>query len=296
MVIAHKPNRSRFNHCSNRSLGQSNMGILGRPQGLFDLHNSDSCVGSMLKRSDVVEILGVTESDIQSVPFKNWNGIEAIDERELQKLWYAGVLPNSPSAKIGNASVSLDEMILVKLIGLAYPNATVEHQVPWGRKRVDLKVSMDGVSKLVEFHGPGHFAPSRYNSSPEHPSIRKAEIENKFGIECVLWPYWMQRCISNVRAIFDNNVKGLGVLWSTNVHFGSFVFPDSAQLIESINGRFRAARDGGCGYFYGPDTENRNNPEHPIISQIRQGKKSIEIILPRGRTGIEQWIPLSLAA
>jgi hypothetical protein len=132
------------------------MGILGRPQGLFELHSSDSCVGSMLSKSDVVEILGVTESDLQSVPFKNWNGIEAIDERDLQKLWYASAIPNSPPSKIGNASVSLDEMILVKLVEIAYPNATIEHQVPWGRRRVDLKISVDGVSKLVEFHGPSH--------------------------------------------------------------------------------------------------------------------------------------------
>ncbi len=272
------------------------MRILGRPQGLFELHSSDSCVGSMLSKSDVVEILGVTESDLQSVQFKNWNGIEAIDERDLQKLWYASAIPNSPPAKIGNASVSLDEMILVKLVEIAYPNAAIEHQVPWGRRRVDLKISVDGVSKLVEFHGPSHFALSRYNSSPEHPSIRKAEIENHFGMECVLWPYWIQRCISNVRAIFDNDVNGLGVLWSTNVHFGTFVFPDSAQVIESINNRFRAARDGGCGYFYGPNTEGRNNPEHPVIAQIQQGKKSIDLLLPRGHNNIEQWVPLCLVA
>lgn len=185
-------------------------------------------------------------------------------------------------------------MILVKLIELAYPSATVEHQVPWGRRRADLKVSVDSVSKLVEFHGPSHFAPSRYNSSPEHPSIRKAEIENHFGIECVLWPYWIQRCISNVRAIFDNDVNGLGVLWSTNVHFGTFVFPDSAQVIDSINDRFRATRDDGYGYFYGPDTENRNNPEHPIISQIQQGKKRIDLLLPRGHTSVERWVPLCI--
>lgn len=270
------------------------MGILGRPQGLFALHDSDSCVGSMLSKSDVVEILGVSESDLQSVPFKDWNGVDAIDEREIQKLWYTRAIPNSPPPKIGNASVSLDEMILVKLVEIAYPDAIVEHQVPWGRKRVDLRVTVGDASKLIEFHGPSHFAPSQYNSNPEHPSIRKEEIENHFGVECILWPYWIQRCISNVRAIFDNDVEGLGVLWSTNVHFGSFVFPDSAQVIENINNRFRAGRDGGCGYFYGPDTENRNNPEHPIISQIQRGKKSIELLLPRGHSNISQWVPPKL--
>lgn len=272
------------------------MGILGRPQGLFELHRSDSCVGSMLSKNDVVEILGVTEIDIRSVPFTNWNGIEAIDERELQKLWYTRAIPNSPPPKIGNARISLDEIILVKLIELAYPNATVEHQVPWGRKRVDLKVTVDGVSKLIEFHGPSHFAPSQYNSNPEHPAIRKEKIESHFGIECVLWPYWIQRCISNVRAIFNSDVSGMGVLWSTNVHFGTFVFPDSAQVIESINDRFRATRDGSCGYFYGPNTDNRNNPEHPVISKIQKGKKNIELLLPHGHNNIEQWVPLCLVA
>ncbi len=272
------------------------MGILGHPQGLFELHSSDSCVGSMLSINDIVEILGVAESALRSVPFNNWNGIQAIDERELQKLWYSNAIPNSPPAKIGNAKVSLDEIILMKLIQLAYPNAVVEHQGPWGRRRVDLKVTVEGTSKFIEFHGPNHFAPSRYNTNPEHPAIRKAEIESHFGIECVLWPYWIQRCVLNVRAVFDSNVNGLGVLWSTNVNFGAFVFSDSAQVIEGINDRFRASRNGGCWYFYGPETESRNNPAHPVIGQIQQGKKSIELLIPRGYGNREQWVPYCLLA
>lgn len=272
------------------------MAILGRPQGLFDLYNSDCCVGSMVSKSDVMDILGLHERDLYSISFKDVNGIAAIDERELQKLWYSRAIPNSPPAKIGNASVSLDEMILVKLVALAYPNAIVEHQVPWGRKRVDLRVTVAGTSKLIEFHGPSHFAPSQYNPNPEHPSIRKAGIEEHFGIECVLWPYWIQRCVANVRAIFEPNANGLGALWSTNVHFGTFVFQDSAQVIDSINVRFRALRNNGCGYFYGPSTESRNNPEHPIIEQIRRGKKRVEVLLPRGHDGIERWVPPCLVA
>jgi len=270
------------------------MGILGRPQGLFDLHSSDTCVGSMLSKSDVIEILGVEERDLQTVPFNKCNGIEAVDERVIQNLWYSNAIPNSPPSRIGNTRVSLDEMILVKLIKITYPNAIVEHQVPWGRKRVDLRITVDGTSKLIEFHGPSHFAPSRYDPNPDHPSIRKSDSENFFGIECVIWPYWIQRCISNVFAIFDDTVDGLGVLWSTNVHFGTFVFPDSAQLIENINDRFRARRNGGCGYFYGPDTENRNNPEHPVVSQVKEGKKSLELLLPRGHNNIESWVPQCL--
>lgn len=270
------------------------MAILGRPQGLFQLHDSDACVGSMLSKSDVTEILGVTEQDLQTLPFIDWKGTAAIDERELQKRWYANAIPNSPLSKIGNARASLDEMILLKLIKLTYPNAAIEHQVKWGRKSVDLKVTVDGHSIIIEFHGPSHFAPSRYEPSPEHPSIRKEGVEQHFGIECVLWPYWIQRCTSNVRAIFEKDVNGLGALWSTNEHFGKFLFEDSAQIVEGINNRFRAERDGSFGYFYGPDTAGRNNPEHPIIKQIQQGKKDVKLLLPRGYSDMRLWVPQCL--
>jgi len=272
----------------------ADMGILGRPTGLFDLHSSDSCVDSMLSKHDVIEILGVTESDLQNVPFKKWNNIDAVDEREIQKLWYSNSIPNSPPSRSGNAKISFDEMILVKLIQIAYPNALVQQQVSWGRKRADLRVTVDGVAKVIEYHGPSHFAASQYNPNPEHPSIGKAKLEDHFGIECVIWPYWIQRCVSNVRVIFSNKENGLGVLWSTNIHFGTFVFSDSAHIIEGINDRFRAWRDGGCGYFYGPDTENRNNPEHPTIDQIRKNKKPIDLLLPRGHDSVDRWVPRCL--
>ncbi len=270
------------------------MGILGRPQGMFDLHDSDCCVGSMLSKDDITEILGVCEEDLQAVQFKNWNGIAAVDERELQKLWYSGAIQNAPPSRVGNARISLDELILKKLTEIAYPDCTIETQVPWGRRRIDLRVTVDGVSKLIEFHGPSHFAPSGYNANPEHPSIRKEQAENHFGTECVIWPYWIQRCTANVKAVFDDSINGLGALWSTNIHFGTFAFPDSAEIIETLNQRFRATRDGGVGYFYGPETERRNNPAHPIIEQIRRGYRTIEILLPRGHTDATYWIPTQL--
>ena len=74
------------------------MGILGIPQGLFEFHSSDCCVGSMLSKNYVIEILGVADSS-RSVPFKNWNGIQAIDERELQKLWYSCEYTKFPACK-----------------------------------------------------------------------------------------------------------------------------------------------------------------------------------------------------
>ncbi|WRQ32327.1 hypothetical protein U5907_07005 [Bacteroidales bacterium MB20-C3-3] len=38
------------------------MGILGRPEGVFDLSNSDKYVGSYLTKSDVKEILNISDS------------------------------------------------------------------------------------------------------------------------------------------------------------------------------------------------------------------------------------------
>ena len=70
-----------------------------------------------------------------------------------------------------------------------------------------------------------------------------------------------------------------------------FFFDNSAQIIEDISKRFNAVDDKGYGYFYGPNTRNRNNPKHPIIEKIKTGQKGIEIILPRGYKDINYWIP-----
>lgn len=270
------------------------MSILGRPQGIFDLRNSDVAVGSLIHKHEVKEILSLPESSLETIPFKQRHGLEVIDERELQKLWYSGKIAGAPDSRIRRAQTSLDEMILVQLMRITYPNAIVEHQVQWGRKNIDLRATVNGTTKLIEFHGPSHFAPSQYKKNPEDPLIRKNQIEQDFGVECVLWPYWIQRCASNIRAIFEYNIQGFGVLWSTNVHFGTFSFSNSAQIIENLSAKFRASRNNGYGYFYGPNTENRNNPEHPIIEQIRNQKKDKSILVPKGCDDINRWLPSCL--
>ena len=115
-------------------------------------------------------------------------------------------------------------------------------------------------------------------------------VEDTLGIECVSWPYWIQRCERNVRALFDDSVEGYGALWSTNFHFGDFVFHDSAALIELITGRFRASRHGYAN-FYEKDSLGRQKPEHPIISKIMSGKKSSQQLLPKGWKEKERWLP-----
>ena len=112
------------------------------------------------------------------------------------------------------------------------------------------------------------------------------------GIEVINWPYWIQSCSSNIRAIFEKDIIGLGALWSTQSHFGVFCFgEDSADIIELLSKRFNAIDDNGYGYFYGPNTRNRNNPEHPIIKKIKNGEKDITMILPKGFKEVNYWLP-----
>ena len=74
------------------------MAILGKPQGIFDLNNSDISVGSFLLRHDICEILQVSDADLSSIKFKNIDGLQTADERTIQKAWYAGRQPACPDA------------------------------------------------------------------------------------------------------------------------------------------------------------------------------------------------------
>jgi very-short-patch-repair endonuclease len=265
------------------------MAILGKPQGIFDLNNSDYCVGSYLLKSDIKEVLNVTDDSLKNIEFKNIDGNEVCDERTIQKLWYSGKILNA----IPVDKSSLDELLLVSIIKRTYPNIVIERQSKVLRYSMDLKLTLDKKQVFIEFDGPYHFANSRYGD-PKHPFIKKQKVQDETGIEVINWPYWIQRCSSNVRAIFENGIKGYGALWSTEIHFGMFIFNDSAQIIESFSKRFNAVDDEGYGYFYGSNTRGRNNPEHPIIDKIKNGQKSIDIILPKGFKDKEYWIPKKL--
>ena len=266
------------------------MGILGKPQGIFDLNNSDYCVGSYILKSDIKEILNVNESDLNDITFLNIDGKEVCDERTIHKSWHAGKITNASPANIS----SLDELILIPIIKKTYPNIVIERQYRVSRYSMDLKLTLGNRQLFIEFDGPHHFVNKRYGA-PKNPFIKKQKVEDKTGIEVVNWPYWIQRCSSNVKAIFENNIKGYGALWSTEIHFGEFFFENSAQIIDDLTKRFNAVDNNGYGYFYGPNTRDRNNPKHPIIDKIKHGKKNIDIILPKGHKEINYWIPKELS-
>jgi hypothetical protein len=50
----------------------------------------------------------------------------------------------------------------------------------------------------------------------------------------------------------------------------------------------------GYGYFYGPSTLGRNNPEHPIIEKIIADNEPIERLLPKGFADKKRWLPVKL--
>lgn len=266
------------------------MNILGKPIGIFDLNDSDKSVGSYLLRDDICEILQVTTEDLKDIKFEKINGLEVIDERKLQKLWYNNLIPNVKP--IGKSS--LDELILIALIRKALPDCLVERQIKVGRFLLDLKLTFNHKEIFIEFDGPSHFAISRYGAPKFEPFRKKKMVENITGVEVVNWAYWIQRCEKNIQVLFDSNCLGLGVLWSTNVHFGDFVFDNSGDIIIQITKRFNAIDTNGLGYFYGENTKNRNNPEHPIIEKIINEKENIRRLLPKGIMDKNFWLPNKL--
>lgn len=272
------------------------MAKLGKPQGIFDLNNSDRCVGSYLTKSDVKEILQVNENDLATVTFKTIDNTDVIDERQLQTLWYENKIPNAIiPCKIGNTKISLDELILSAIIKRTFPKIQIERQVKVKRYKMDLKLTLENnPSVFIEFDGPSHFAPSRWGSPKNDPFEKKKNVEDETGLEVVNWAYWIQRCSTNVKAIFDNTIKGYGALWSTKDLFGMFVFENSASIIDTITKRFNAIDEKGYGYFYGKETRGRNNPEHPIIEMIKNGKKDIGLIIPKGHQNRDFWLPEKL--
>lgn len=265
------------------------MAWIGGAQGIFRLHQSDAWCGSLISVEDAAEILGVRAPDLSNIPQRVVDGVAYIVELDLHKGWSNGRVLASPYLpKIGNAKVSLDEIILMRLVKLTLPSATIEQQVPFGRKRVDLRVVWNGMTKLIEFVGPSHFVPGQYSRKLVSPVERKKAVEDALGDECVIWPFWIQRCARNVSTVFDNSKAGLAAVWSTRAFFGDFEYQNSAAIVEELTSRFNAFASDGIGYMYG-NSKTPNKPVHPILAKIAVGKESIDRLIPRGSIKVQQW-------
>ncbi len=268
------------------------MGWLGKPQGIFRLYDSDDFCGSFIPIEDAAIILDVSLHDLSSLPLKQIMGQGCLDELVLHKAWASGGISSPHLPRYGNATRSLDEVILMKLLEITLPGCEIAVQIPWGKKHVDLKVTHNGLQRFIEFLGPSHFI-SQYKQFLTSPLTRKREIEDHFGIACVIWPFWIQRCSKSIRAIFDQSVTGLASVWSTKALFGDFAYPDSATIITEITDQFRAIRQDGIGYMYG--NEHTRKPIHPIVVSILRRKASRQKLIPRGNRHPDSfWLPNEL--
>jgi len=261
-------------------------------RGIFRLHDSDRWCGSLIARSDVAEILHVSPSALSALPVHQVEGEDLLNELDVHRAFGAGRIPGAPPHRAGPARISFDELIVKRVIELALPGSVVEQQVPCERLRVDLALRWQGRRVFIEFVGPSHFQPD-YDREPTSPLVRKSIIEERTGDECVIWPFWIQRAESNVKALFDATVRGKAAVWSTKAFFGDFTLVDAEAVIVALSERFGAVDD-GIGYMYGRE-RTAHKPEHPVVDRIRSGRERPEKLVPknamRDRTF---WLPATL--
>src|SRR5262245_22703840 len=141
------------------------MAWIGGSAGGFRLHDSDTWCGSMVSVEDAAEIFDVAVGDLVALDggalsIKQVDDHRFINELDLHKAWGSGAISTTPHPpKIGSAKRSLDELILMKLIKIVFPAASVTPQVKAGRQQADLLVDVGGNKVAVEFFGPSHFIP-----------------------------------------------------------------------------------------------------------------------------------------
>ncbi len=155
------------------------MNILGKGEGIFKLNDSDKTVGSYLIKEDIAQLLSIQISDLSSVKFETINSYDVIDEIKFMKLWYDNKIPNA----IPPAKTSLDELILKSLLKNAYPNSTIITQEKIGRYSMDFKITINGITKYIEFDGPHHFSITRYGPPKSNHLIRKKQFEIKKALK-----------------------------------------------------------------------------------------------------------------
>jgi hypothetical protein len=268
------------------------MAWIGTSGGIFKLHDSDNYCGSYISLEDTAEILGVNTKDLSDLRIKKIDGENYISELEIHQEWSNERIKGSHSHRYRNAYRSFDELIVMKLLDICLPGSYVEYQIPFGRKLIDIRVTYKGVSKFIEFVGPSHFIPT-YQRRPISPLLRKAEIETEFKNECIIWPFWIQRCNKNIQALFSDKKDGLASVWSTKAFFGDFYYLDSTEIIQKISDQFGAIKESGIGYMYG--NTHTIKPKHPIIEMILQGKETRERLIPNGNSlPNEYWLPVEL--
>ena len=277
------------------------MGALAKGQGKFSLSDSDNYVGSFFSNDDLVEILEIN----------NVNGFyEAIERKRLLKEGYVDEkdmykhfkeLKNEFSEIKHKRYASFDEYVLLAIFRRTFPNAKIKQQVKINGKYIDFEITLNGITKYIEFDGPGHFIiENRYDNKLENLFDRVEMVKQATGCELVRWPYWIQRCSQNAKVLFDDSLQGYGALWTTKAYFHDFDIPQAAEAIIKLTKRFNAEDENGMGYFYEGKEGVRNQPEHSLIKQaLRNPKKLLYFIpnnLPLDDPSYKYWLPKELWA
>ena len=94
------------------------------------------------RKKDIRNFMGVNDSDLNCLKFRNIEGLEVIDERKLEKAWKKGYITNAPERN----RRSLDELILKSIFHKALPDCIIETQVPVKIKKtlyVDFKITYE---------------------------------------------------------------------------------------------------------------------------------------------------------
>ena len=282
------------------------MGLL-KGSGLFDLNSSNKHIGSWFKRSDVAEIFSVPDANLNDINFQMKNGTEIINEKDLIQVFKSDNIPGFArvynKGKMPRGIDSLDEYVLMAIIKKEFPSIEIQHQheltIPnsIGRRRkrnVDFLLKKGNREIFVEFDGIHHFIPSRTARSFQTDAFYlKNKIESEYGIEVVNWPFWIQRCARNVEVLFDAKKEGFAALWSADksVMFSRFEIDNPADTIKKMTSRFNALDSDGIGYMYGPNFKGRNQPAHPYVDKILQGKYGKELLLPQDYENQRFWLP-----
>lgn len=87
--------------------------MLGKPQGVFDLNDSDRAVGSFIKQTDACKIFQVPADAFRDLLWKPINGIPMIDQCKLHKAWHGGQIHGAPPPK--GKKVGMDELVISHL-------------------------------------------------------------------------------------------------------------------------------------------------------------------------------------
>jgi very-short-patch-repair endonuclease len=267
------------------------MAWIGKPDGIFKLHDSNNFCGSFISTSDITEILALDESSLFTFETIEIDGVKHIDELTIHKAWASEELRSQYEPQLHNAKLSFDEIILKKLFENSLAGSKVEQQIKFERKKVDMCVVHNEKTLYIEFVGPSHFVPQY--GYPRSPIDRQKMIEDYFGEKCVIWPYWIQRCSRNIEVLWGLSNFGLASVWSTKAFFGDFVFKNSQEIIITLTDQFKALDENGIGYMY--MSEKTNKPIHPIIRRIQLGKESKQRLIPQGnQVDMNFWLPTIL--